>query len=524
MRLLKSIFSPFAIFGEKETYQTLFSRKEWEQLGNELKAYAPKPKREKLKDFNSRTFIRAWNKALEEEELFGIPIEESLIETWEKGEAFKLENTKPHTDEKKQKKKKKKDTSHNYDNYDNYDNYNEDDTYTNDEDDNDEKIFSTDERGIRTLRKPTPKKTSKKAKITKQELERVIWAVEKVGKLKRAGEINYESGVRSVYIRIRLEDDYIGKANNDRVLDTIRKSCTLTKNIMAKVILDEMGDLAITLTRKNFEPIYTEHYLHKLKKSGDFILGEVSGKIRTMNILKMVQAHLMVVGGSNSGKSFFLNSMVQSLIHSSPDAEFHLFSPKDDDKGGDFNAFKNYPQVKTCEVMGYEDDSMEKMLDKVIEVLTDQIENKIKRKKGTKIPLQFIFIDEFAYLTESDKVSRPKAPKDGAEQWEFDAYESDMENYHIETKKKQIIKLITNFARLGRKVGAVILGTQVMSKDILGNQAWGNFNTVSFRTSKAGILSGFNKQSENLLPRGDGLVVDPESNAVLGFQSTLATP
>lgn len=120
---------------------------------------------------------------------------------------------------------------------------------------------------------------------------------------------------------------------------------------------------------------------------------DVMGEVRRFDIRKA--PHVLVAGGSGSGKSVFISNIVSQLIESDVAVDIHLYDPKQ----VEFVQFSGNPRVFEYE---YEHEKITTGLDYLVLVMEERYE--MMRKKGIRsiegldIPYKFVFIDEFADL------------------------------------------------------------------------------------------------------------------------------
>ena len=331
-----------------------------------------------------------------------------------------------------------------------------------------------------------------------------------------SGKASTGGGHRRATYSVPLQKGTSGKAK--RKLSDIEVEISSGDNIgSVKATIAQGGFLQITITFNKFDPIYTENCLHLLKKSGDYVVGEILNEkgqsdILIRNIFETSPNHLASSGGTGSGKSFLQNAIAQSLLHSTPEGSFYMISPKSDAKGGDFSAFEPYPQVKECHIIKDTSNAQIELLEKTMEI--SEMLLQLINKGGDGNP-HFFFIDELAYLL--DVKNKPTRPREDSEEWEIMEYE-------LYSLKKRVLHNIKTIAQLGRSPRVIlILGTQLFSAMSFDSQLLSNLNRMSLKMENGfGASTPFNSDAEDLLPLGDGLV-SVNGNTV-GFQATLATP
>lgn len=221
--------------------------------------------------------------------------------------------------------------------------------------------------------------------------------------------------------------------------------------------------------------------------------------------------HILVAGATGSGKSVFVNSLIEQLIGSKSEnvAQLVLLDPK---------MVEFLPYKDLANVSRYEDEILG--IDSALHTLVvemNQRYSKFKEKgvrnlqeyrsKGGKLPYIFVFVDEFGDLIvakhiEVKTVFTGKVKKNGEEETKT-------------TKRNVSADIRKNILLLGQKARAsgihVILTTQRPSIQIVDGAIKANFPTrVAFRTSSSVDSQVIMDKpgAEKLLGKGDMLLLD----------------
>ena len=213
--------------------------------------------------------------------------------------------------------------------------------------------------------------------------------------------------------------------------------------------------------------------------------------------------HMLVAGSSGSGKSVFLNALIEQLVRI-PNIELHLFDPK--------RVELSHHKTKAVE---YQNDTLDiynslaKLEDEMLKRYEILEKAGVRNIEGVKnMKYKFVIIDEFGELITS-KVKDvkyeltghvfSKGSKAGME--ETKTIETDISG-GIETK-------ILRIAQMGRACGIhIIIATQSPRTDIIKGTIKANFSTkVVFKTAKAvdSIVILDDTGAEKLAGKGDML-------------------
>lgn len=218
-----------------------------------------------------------------------------------------------------------------------------------------------------------------------------------------------------------------------------------------------------------------------------------------VNLLEM--PHLLTAGQTGSGKSVFINSIINSLILTYTPQEIGLFLI--DCKRVEFSIYENMPHLQKNVIKTPKEASqlLDFLIDEMMERYKLLEQNNCKnliefnKQSKNKLPFLFCFIDELADL--------------------------------MQTNKKEIQDKIIKLLQLSRASGiCLIMATQRPSNDIINGLIKANcpcrlsFSLPSMFDSKT-ILN--RKGAEQLQGHGDGLLLKNGSIDLLRFQAPFIT-
>ena len=192
--------------------------------------------------------------------------------------------------------------------------------------------------------------------------------------------------------------------------------------------------------------------------------------------------HMLVAGTSGSGKSVFLNAMLEQLT-AIPEAEIYLFDPKKVE-------LASYAQKQN--VVVHEDDIMaiHAELAELVEEMNSRYSTLKKMGKktieGTDMPYKFVVIDEYGDLIMQDYEFVEYVPTGKVYQRGENAGQEELKRESIKISK-EIEKNILLLAQKARAAGIhLIISIQRPSVDIVTGSIKANFPTKAcFRTAKA---------------------------------------
>lgn len=261
----------------------------------------------------------------------------------------------------------------------------------------------------------------------------------------------------------------------------------------------------------------------KAKNNGfDLAIGiDVYGTTHYMDIRKA--PHMLVAGSTGSGKSVFIETLIQQLATFSPDeVQLSLLDPKMVELGG---------YAKGANTRIYKSDIMD--IHRELQALVVEMNDRYKilqdkgyknldqyRANGGKLPYIFCFIDEYGDLIATNHVEIEKKVVGIYQKGENAGQDK------VEVIKHNISNIIkNNILLLSQKARAsgihVILTTQRPSTNIVDGVIKANFPTrVAFRTSTSIDSMVIIDQSgaEKLLGRGDMLFLDPTKTGIERLQ------
>lgn len=212
----------------------------------------------------------------------------------------------------------------------------------------------------------------------------------------------------------------------------------------------------------------------------DIAIGQtIMGEARRFDI--RTAPHMLVAGASGSGKSVFLNALIEQLARI-PNAELHLFDPK----RVELSQFKS----KAVEYKSGIEDIYHSLgvLEAEMSRRYDEMEKaKVRNIEGMpNMKYKFVVIDEFGELIVSNhiKVDEKKTGHTFTRGQHAGEEQVQVERINIsEAIERKILRL----AQLSRAAGIhVVIATQRPSTDIIKGTIKANFPTkVVFKTAKA---------------------------------------
>jgi hypothetical protein len=187
------------------------------------------------------------------------------------------------------------------------------------------------------------------------------------------------------------------------------------------VVSHERGRVVIDLQRPDRRYVMFSQIRPQLPE-GDELTGcsevplgvDIEGRLRLLDFSKPESAHLLVAGTPGSGKSEWLRAAMAGLLVSNTPETLKLLPI--DPKHSAFQLLRGSPFLLTGEIVYPEDNSIEEMLDLLIEVMdsryssmgetnSDSLADHV-RATGEKLPRIFCFCDEYADLILRDRKQR----------------------------------------------------------------------------------------------------------------------